>query len=174
MERRVAEVIEILERTPETLRAMLAGLGPQWLEADEGPETYSPLDVLGHLIFGEETDWLPRARLILESGERVPFTPFDRLGFVAKYRGRPVAELLDRFAALRRENLEALRALNLSAADLERAGTHPVFGRVTLDQLLAAWAVHDLTHLAQIVRVMAKRYGVAVGPWREFMGVLRR
>jgi hypothetical protein len=174
MERRVAEVIEILERTPETLRAMLAGLGTHWLEADEGPDTYSPLDVLGHLIYGEETDWLPRARLILESGERVPFTPFDRLGFVAKYRGRSMAELLDRFAALRRENLEALRALNLSAADLERTGTHPVFGRVTLDQLIAAWAVHDLTHLAQIVRVMTKRYGAAVGPWREFMGVLRR
>jgi hypothetical protein len=168
----VREAHEVLARTPGVLDAWLRDLSEPWLAANEGEGTYDPREVVGHLITGEETDWIPRMRLILEHGESRAFTPFDREGFRAKYGDWPIGDLLDRFAALRRDNLAALLASDLTRADLARTGMHPALGRVTLEQLLATWVGHDLTHLAQIARVMAKRYGAAVGPWRAYLGVL--
>ena len=168
------ETFEVLERTPGALRALLDGLSDPWLLASEGPETFSPKDVVGHLIHGEETDWVPRLRIILEHGEAKPFTPFDRFAFREKYAGWRVDRLLDRFALLRRENLGLLRGMRLDAAALAHTGTHPALGRVTLAQLLAAWVVHDLGHVKQVVRVMARQYTQAVGPWREYLTILDR
>jgi hypothetical protein len=168
------EAREVLERTPATVRALLAGLGEPWVAANEGPETFSPRDVLGHLILGEETDWMPRILIILEHGEGRPFDPFDRFGFRSWDPKRPLAALLDRFATLRRQNLERLDGLGLTPDQLARKGTHPALGPVTLGQLLATWAVHDLNHVSQIVRVMARRYESAVGPWHAYLGILRR
>lgn len=156
------------------LEALLCGLSEELLLADEGPDTFSPLDVLGHLIHGEQTDWVPRIRIILEQGEGRPFTPFDRFGFRETCRGLAAPALLGRFTALRRENLEWVTTLELDASRLELTGTHPALGRVTLRQLLAAWAVHDLGHIKQVVRVLAKRYREAVGPWREYLSILDR
>lgn len=169
----LSEAIPVLRRTPATLRALLSGLGAEWLDADEGPDTFTPRDVIGHLISGEETDWIPRLRIILESGERRPFTPFDRFGFRQKYGGRPIDDLLDRFATLREDNLRQLEALGLSPAQMELRGTHPELGTVTLSQLVATWVGHDLTHVSQVVRVMAKRYQQAVGPWRAYLRILQ-
>jgi hypothetical protein len=168
-----SEAIEVLGRTPAALRALLAGLSEPWLEADEGPDTFNPREVLGHLLYGEETDWIPRLHIILEQGESRPFTPFDRFGFRTKYGGMGVEELLNRFAEMRETNLRQLRACNLTPALLDRRGTHPDFGAVTLSQLLATWVAHDLTHLTQIARVMAKRYETAVGPWRAYLRLLQ-
>jgi len=167
------EVTEVLSRTPATLRSMLAGLGDPWLDANEGPETFSPRDVVGHLIFGEETDWIPRVRIVLEHGPGRAFTPFDRFGFRQRYGGRPIADLLDVFERLRRENLRTLQDLTLGPTDLERPGLHPELGPVTLGQLLATWVVHDLNHLVQIERVMARRYGGEVGPWTPYLRILQ-
>ena len=169
----LSEAIPVLRRTPATLRALLSGLGDEWLDADEGPDTFTPRDVIGHLISGEETDWIPRLRIILEHGEGRPFTPFDRFGFRQKYGRRPIDELLDRFATLREENLRRLEELRLAPAQMELRGTHPELGTVTLSQLLATWVGHDLTHVSQVVRVMANRYQQAVGPWRAYLRVLR-
>ena len=169
---RVLEAVEVLERTPRAIRSMLEGLSDPWLRADEGPDTFSPADVVGHLIHGEETDWMPRMRIILEKGEAQPFTPFDRFGFREAWGGRSMDQLVAAFAELRRKNLDALRGLGLDAAKLELTGRHPTLGRVTLAQLLAAWVVHDLGHLRQVVRVMAGRYREAVGPWREYLPIL--
>ena len=163
-----------LARTPLLLRAWLLGLEGAWLEADEGPETFSPRDVLAHLIFGERTDWIPRARIILEHGESKAFEPFDRHGFLEEAKGWTLGALLDEFQRLRAENLAALEALHLTPADLVRRGTHPGLGSVTLEQLLASWVVHDLGHVAQIARVMAKRYKTEVGPWLPYLPVLTR
>ena len=168
----VSEATQVLARTPGTLRAMLSSLDDGWLDADEGPETFSPRDVLGHLIFGEESDWIPRLRIILEHGLDRPFLPFDRFGFRSQYGGRPVAELLDVFERARRENLATLESFGLAAEDLARPGRHPELGPVTLGQLLATWVAHDLGHLAQIARVMAKRYRDEVGPWRPYLRIL--
>jgi hypothetical protein len=164
----------VLRRTPGALRALLEGLGDEWLLGDEGPETFSPKDVVGHLIHGEETDWLPRVRIILEHGPARPFEPFDRFAFRDQNAGVPVATLLARFAERRAANLEALDGLGLSPADLARTGTHPALGRVTLRQLLATWVVHDLGHLAQVARAMAKQYKADVGPWVEYLPILTR
>jgi len=168
----LSEAVQVLSRTPATLRALLSGLGDEWLAADEGPETFTPRDVIGHLIHGEETDWIPRLRIILESGESRPFTPFDRFGFKEKYGRRPIDELLRRFAELREDNLRQLGALRLAPEQLALRGTHPELGTVTLSQLLATWVAHDLTHVSQVVRVMAKRYQDAVGPWRAYLRIL--
>ena len=168
------EALAVLERTPASLRALLQGLGDEWIDADEGPDTFSPRDVLGHLILGEETDWVPRIGIILEHGEGHPFTPFDRFGFRERYGGQPVGSLLTRFSELRTTNLGVVRSLGLGESDLERRGTHPGLGPVTLGQLLSAWAVHDLGHVVQIARVLAKRHREAVGPWREYLTVLDR
>lgn len=172
--RDLAEARELLSRTPALLDGWLRGLSEPWLSATEGEGTWSPREVVAHLVDNEEVDWLPRLRLLLEHGEARPFTPFDREGFRARFAGRPIGELLGAFAARRRESLEALDALALSDADLDRTGMHPALGRVTARQLLASWTVHDLTHVAQVARVLAKRWDGATGPWRAYLGVLSR
>jgi len=164
--------LEILRRTPATLDAMLAGLSAEWSTATEGPGTWSPFDVVGHLVHGEEADWIPRARLILEAGEQRPFEPFDRFAQFETSKGRTLGELLAAFRELRERNMATLEGWRLTAADLARTGTHPEFGRVTLAQLLATWAVHDLGHVSQIVRTMAARYRADVGPWRAYLRIL--
>ena len=172
MEQNLNGTISLLARTPATLDALLRGLPNAWTLQNEGGETWSPFDVLGHLIHGERTDWMPRARMILEFGEKRAFVPFDRFAQFRESQGKSVPQLLDEFASLRAANLEELRALNLKNLDLDRRGRHPALGSVTLSQLLAAWAVHDLTHLHQISRIMAHQYADAVGPWSKFLGVL--
>ncbi len=163
--------IDVLRRTPAVLREMLLGAADPWARGTEGPETFSPFDVVGHLIDGEETDWVPRARLILARGE-ARFEPYDRFRHKGRNAGRSLGSLLDEFARLREANLETLRGWRLTAAELDLPGHHPALGRVTLRQLLAAWVVHDLGHIAQAARVMAKQYKDAVGPWVPFMPVL--
>lgn len=152
---------------------MLSGLGPEWTHRDYGEGTFSPFDVVGHLITGEQTDWLARTRIILEHGPARPFDKYDRYAQFEASRGKTLRDLLDEFERLRHENLVALRGLNLTAADLERRGSHPALGEVTLGNLLATWLAHDLNHIAQIAKAMATQYDAAVGPWREYLGVLR-
>ena len=173
MEIQIADAVEILKRTPKVLDNLVRGLPQQWLFATEGPDTWSPYDVVGHLIHGETTDWMSRARRILEHGESRAFEPFDRTAMMRAKR-KPVGKLLTEFAKLRARNLRELKALRLREKDLARTGMHPALGRVTLGQLIATWAVHDLTHLTQICRVLAKQYDVEVGPWKAYLGVLRR
>jgi hypothetical protein len=173
MEQNLADTIAVLARTPATLDALLHGLPDAWTLQNEGESTWSAFDVVGHLIHGERTDWIPRARMILEFGEKKTFVPFDRLAQFEESRGKSLMQLLDEFARLRAGNLAELRGLNLRREDLERRGRHPALGTVTLSQLVAAWAVHDLTHLHQISRIMAHQYRAAVGPWDKFLGVLR-
>lgn len=163
-----------LARTPGTLQAWFGALPEAWLTADEGADTFSARDVLAHLIHGERTDWMARVRRIREEGEARPFDPFDRFAFLEAARGWPVAELLAEFARLRADNLRALEALSLTPEDLTRTGRHPALGVVTLENLLATWVVHDLGHLAQAARVMAKRYTADVGPWAEYLPILTR
>ena len=169
----LAEAVAVLTRTPATLDALLRGLPNTWVHCNEGKDTWSALDIVGHLICGERTDWMPRARIILENGEARPFDPFDRFAQSRESQDKSLEQLLDEFARLRIENLAALQALNLQPEDLTRRGRHPALGVVTLSQLLATWAVHDLTHVHQLSRVMAHRYGEAVGPWSSFLGVLK-
>ena len=169
----VDEAVAVLSRTPVVLRAMLAGLPEAWLVANEGEGTWSPFDVVGHLNDGEETDWIPRARIILEHGAARPFQPFDRLRHRTLGRDATIAERLARFERLRADNLDALRALRLQPADLEKRGMHPELGEVTLSQLLATWVAHDLDHIVQIARAMARRYRDDAGPWTAYVRVLR-
>ena len=166
--------IAVLERTPPALRAMLAGLPPAWTDATEGAETWSPYVILGHLIHGERTDWIPRARIILAQGPDRRFTPYDRHAQFHESRGKTLADLLDEFAVLRAGNLATLTQWGLTEAQLGLAGEHPEFGPVTLRQLLATWVAHDLGHLAQVSRVMARQYREAVGPWRAYLPVMDR
>ena len=167
------ETIALLERTPAVFNALLRGLPETWTQRNEGGDTWSAFDVIGHLIHGERKDWMPRARIILENGEARAFESFDRLGHIPESRGKSLDQLLDELARLRRENLAALRALNLQPQDLARRGRHPALGVVTLSELVATWAAHDLTHLHQLSRVMAHQYRAAVGPWGAYLGVLR-
>lgn len=169
----LAETIAILSRTPATLNALLRGLPDAWLRCNEGKDTWSAFDIVGHLICGERTDWIPRARIILEKGEARPFDPFDRFAQSRESPDKSPEQLLDEFARLRGENLAALQALNLQPGDLARRGRHPALGAVTLSELLATWAVHDLTHMHQLSRVMAHRYSGMVGPWSAYLGVLK-
>lgn len=164
--------MQVLQRTPATMRALLAGLSDDWIRGTEGPETFSPFDVVGHLIDGEETDWMTRARIILAGGDDPRFEPYDRFRMWRRNVGRTLASLLDEFDALRVANLEEMRSWRLSHDQFDLTGVHPTFGRVTLRALLAAWVVHDLGHIAQTARVMAKQYRDAVGPWVPFMPVL--
>ena len=164
--------IDLLARTPRTLRVLLEGLSDVWTRANEGPDTFSPFDVVGHLIDGEETDWIPRARVILEHGPDPRFEPYDRFRHRARNVDRSLASLLEEFARLRSDNLDVMRSWHLDGAQLELPGRHPALGPVTLRQLLAAWVAHDLGHIAQVVRVMAKQYRAAVGPWVAFLPVL--
>jgi DinB superfamily len=166
------DALAILGRTPTSLSSLLAGLPETWARATEGEGTWSPYDVIGHLIHGERTDWLPRARHIM-AGETRPFDPFDRTAQFTESEGKSLCELLETFADLRRENLDALSGMKLTDDDLGRKGLHPALGEVTLAQLLATWVVHDLDHLAQVARTMAKVYGEAVGPWSAYLSVLR-
>lgn len=170
----LAGCIAVLERTPATFRALLAGLPEGWIVANEGPETFSPFDNVGHLIHGERTDWIPRARVILEQGENRRFEPYDRFAQKRESMGKTLAQLLDEFAQQREANVATLRGWNLSDAQLALEGEHPALGRVTLRQLLASWVVHDLGHIAQTARVMSRQYRGAVGPWREYLPVLDR
>lgn len=166
--------LEVLSRTPGVVESLLDGLSDGWLDANEGPDTFSPREVVGHLIHGEETDWVPRIRLILERGEDQPFTPFDRFGFREKIRGRSMDDLLSEFRNLRDENLDYVRNLSLTTSDFDRKGRHPALGTVTLGQLFATWMVHDLGHIRQIVRVLAHQYDETVGPWKEYLTILEK
>lgn len=172
MEFQLDQAKEILRRTPATLNALLADLPNDWVLSNEGPETWSPYDVIGHLIEGEETDWIPRARIILEQGEARPFDKFDRFAMFEKSKGKSLLELLARFEQLRGESLRQLDEMKLTPELLQKQGTHPAFGVVTLSQLMSAWVVHDLGHIRQIVRVMAKQYREAIGPWTEYLTIV--
>ena len=164
--------IDVLRRSPATLDALLKGVDPAWERGTEGPDTFSPFDVVGHLIDGEETDWIPRARIILARGPDRRFERYDRFRHRKRNVGRTLESLLAEFAKLRSANLELLRSWKLTDAELDLQGEHPSFGPVTLRHLLAAWVVHDLGHLAQISRVMAKQYRSEVGPWAPYEPVL--
>ncbi len=165
--------ISLLTRTPAALDALLRDLPETWTLRHEGEKTWNPFDVVAHLIHGERTDWMPRARIVLQFGETQTFEPFDRGGHVQESQGKSLGQLLDEFARLRSENLVELVALNLRPEDLELRGRHPAFGVVTLSELLATWAAHDLTHLHQVSRIMAHQYREAVGPWSAYLGVLQ-
>jgi hypothetical protein len=167
------DAVALLERTPAVLETLLHDLPESWTHRGEGAGTWTVFDVVGHLIHGERTDWIPRVKIILEFGETRAFEPFDRLAQQRDSAGTSLPELLDLFARLRRENLDELRALHLQPSDLERRGRHPALGVVTMGQLISTWVVHDLTHLHQISRVMAHQYREAVGPWSAYLGVLR-
>jgi len=169
----MSETIAVLARTPATLNALLAGMPDILVRCNEGKDTWSAFDIVGHLIVGERTDWMPRVRVILQHGEARPFDPFDRFAQKKDRQDKSLEQLLDDFTRLRKENLAALQTLNLQENDLSRRGRHPALGVVTLSELLATWAVHDLTHLHQLSRVMAHRYRDAVGPWKAYLGVLQ-
>jgi uncharacterized damage-inducible protein DinB len=168
------DALPILRRTPAVLRAWLGELPESWATSNEGRDTWSPYDIVGHLIHGERTDWMPRAELLLAHGESRPFTPFDRFAQIRDSRGKSLSQLLDTFAELRAQNLARLESLRLTPADLERRGRHPELGPVTLGQLLATWVAHDLNHLGQIARVMGRQYTAAVGPWLAYLPLLGR
>jgi hypothetical protein len=168
----LAEAVAILSRTPATLDALLRGLPAGWIAAHEGADTWSPFDVIGHLIHGERTDWMPRARMILQHGDAQPFETFDRFAQFEASKGRTLDSLLDELAMLRQQNVGDLVALRLTEADLDRRGHHPALGPVTLRQLLATWVAHDLDHVVQICRVLARQYSDEVGPWRAYLRII--
>lgn len=168
------EAILILERVPQTLRTLLRGLPDDWVYTNEGGDTWSPFDVLGHLIHGENTDWIPRAKIILDEQRDKNFIPFDRFAQFENSKGKTLDELLEEFARRRAENIQVLKELNIDADALKKEGIHPEFGAVNLEQLLAAWVVHDLGHIHQITRVMAKNQKAAVGPWLKYLKVLHQ
>jgi hypothetical protein len=169
----LAECLAVLARTPATLGTLLRDLPEAWTMATEGPGTWSPYVVAGHLIHCERADWMPRLRIILEHGPSRPFDPFDREAQLRKNDGKSLSTLLDEFSALRDGNLATLRALDLQPVQLELQGTHPALGLVTVRQLLATWTAHDLAHIVQVSRVMAKRYRPEVGPWAEYLSVMK-
>jgi hypothetical protein len=173
MEHNLEHTISLLTRTPAALDALLRDLPETWTLRNEGEDTWNAFDVIGHLIHAERMDWIPRARILLQPGETRMFEPFDRQGHVRESQGKSLGQLLDEFARLRSENLGELRALNPRHEDFDLRGRHPALGAVTLSELLASWAVHDLTHLHQISRIMAHQYREAVGPWSVYLGVLK-
>lgn len=170
----VRQACEILERTPDVLQSLLSGLSEEWIQGLEGDKTWSAYDIVGHLVHGEKTDWIARMSIILGSQEDRRFQPFDRFAQFQESKGKSLNDLLDEFRRLRRMNLETLNAANIDETKLSRSGIHPAFGPVTLRQLLSTWVVHDLGHLAQISRVMARQYKTEVGPWIEYLPVLTR
>jgi hypothetical protein len=174
MQFELVHALEVLERTPATFRALLGGLSEVWTTPNEGPDTFSAFDNLGHLIHGERTDWIPRGRILLAQGSNRRFEPYDRFAHYRDSQGKSLAELLDEFASLRAENLAILRGWHLTDRELALEGEHPALGPVTLRQLLATWVAHDLGHVAQTTRVLAKQYREAVGPWRAYLPVLDR
>jgi uncharacterized damage-inducible protein DinB len=169
----VTQSMEVLRRTPGVLRAMISGLGREWTHSNYGEDTFSPFDVIGHLITGERTDWIARTRLILEHGTTRPFEKYDRYAQFEASRGKTLDQLLDEFERLRVANLKTLADLRLTADQLGKRGTHPALGEVTLGNLLATWVAHDMNHIAQIAKCMATQYEDAVGPWKQYLGVLR-
>lgn len=172
MDQNLSHTIALLSRTPATLNALLRDLPEDWTNRSEGPNTWTAFDIVGHLVHGERTDWMPRAKMILEFGDSRAFEPFDRLAQERESKGKTLPQLLDEFAALRAANLAELRSMDLRAEDLFLRGRHPALGAVTLSQLLATWTAHDLTHLHQLSRVLAYQYREAVGPWAAYLGVL--
>lgn len=170
----LSKSIEILERTPAVLKTLLANLSPEWVFENEGPDTWSPYEVIGHLIHCEKTDWIVRAQIILSEKEDKTFEPFDRFAQLKAGKEKSLEELLEEFQVLREKNLEALKAMQINGEKLKKNGIHPAFGEVHLSQLLSCWTVHDLGHIVQITRVMAKQYKEEVGPWIEYLSVLRK
>lgn len=170
----LAKALDILDSTPRVLSAMLAAISEEWVHTNEGEGSWSPFDVVGHLIHGEKTDWIPRARIILGNSPNKNFQPFDRFAQFEESRGKDINQLLQEFENIRKENLQTLQSFNLSEKDLEKEGIHPVFGKVMLKELLATWVVHDLNHISQICRVMAKQYRTQVGPWIEYLSILNK
>ncbi len=168
----IPQATEILERTPAVLNTLLSGLSDDWIMCNEGPETFSAYDVVGHLIHGEKTDWVTRAKIILAPGDTKTFERWDRVAMHEESKDKSLQQLLAAFAVIRKDNLIWFAALHLTENDLDKKGMHPVLGAVTLRQLLATWVVHDLTHIAQITRVMAKQYKNEIGPWTEFFRIL--
>jgi|SRR5215831_4749367 len=173
MAQNLSDTIALLERTPAALDALLRGLPETWTHRNEGEDTFTVADVIGHLIYADKEDWIPRARRILDQGENKAFDSFDRWGHVGEYRGKTLPQLLDAFALVRAGCLDALRAMNLQPEQMELRGKHPSLGAVTLSELLATWAAHDLTHLHQISRIMARQYRDEVGPFAAFLGVMK-
>ncbi|WLV25323.1 DinB family protein [Aciduricibacillus chroicocephali] len=174
MDFNIEEAVQILERTPKTLASFLAGLSVSWLHCDEGEDTWSSYEVIGHLIDGERNNWIPRLKHILQEGERNPFPPFDRFAHLQDDMKKPIEEKLAEFAELRKHNLRVLKEFRLNDEQLERTGFHPAFGIVKVRELISTWAVHDMTHMSQIVRVMSNRYEQEVGPWKAYLGILKR
>ncbi|MGB8194863.1 MAG: DinB family protein [Chitinophagaceae bacterium] len=170
----IQEALPILERTPEVVATILKGLHPQWIYSNEGSDTWSPFDIVGHYIHGEKTDWIPRLNIILGNDADKRFVPFDRFAQFEDSKGKSMDDLLEEFARLRKQNIEALKKVELNETTLAKKGIHPAFGEVSLEHLLSSWVVHDLGHISQIVRVMAKQYTEAVGPWTAYMGILNR
>jgi hypothetical protein len=167
------KAVEILAETPRVLRALLEGKSSEWVLSNYGPNTFGPFDVIGHLIHGEKTDWIPRARMILEHGEGRTFEPFDRYAMFEESKGKTIIDLLLEFEELRTDNIRLLKAMNLCTSQFLLTGKHPALGRVSLGQLLATWVVHDLNHVAQIAKAMSFQYADEVGPWREYLSILR-
>ena len=174
MEFQLDQAKEILRRTPSTLKALLSDLPDEWVLSSDSPDSWSPFDVVGHLVHGEESDWIPRARVILEYGESHPFEPFGRFAMFEKSRGKSLGDLLAMFERLRAESLKELERMNLTPEMLQKRGRHPELGVVTLSQLLSTWVVHDIGHIGQVTRVLAKQYGEAVGPWRAYLPILSK
>jgi uncharacterized damage-inducible protein DinB len=168
------QAVAILRRTPATLAALLRGLSDEWTKSTEGPDTWSAYDIVGHLLHGEETDWIERAHIILDYGEERPFDSFNRTAMFEKYKDYSLDQLLVAFEQARTKNLAELSAMQITPEKLARKGTHPALGTVTLSELLATWVVHDLNHIGQIVEVMARQYAEAVGPWKAYLGILTR
>ncbi len=166
--------LEILERTPLVLESLLSDVSDEWIMNNEGENTFSPFDVVGHLLHGEKTDWMARLQIILRDGGDKNFTPYDRFAQYEESKGKSMSQLLSEFKSLRMRNLATLIALNIQESDLSKEGIHPKFGKVTLRHLLSTWTVHDLSHIAQITRVMSKQYKEEVGPWIEFLPILTR
>ncbi len=164
--------LQLLERTPAVLKLLLNGLDDDWTKNNEGRDTWSPFDVVGHLLHGELTDWIPRLEKILNENGDKNFVPFDRYAQFKESESKTLTQVLDEFIAARAHNLAILKSKNITVADYQKTGVHPVFGNVTLEQLLSTWTVHDLSHINQITRVMAKQYRVATGPWIEYLSVL--
>jgi uncharacterized damage-inducible protein DinB len=174
MEYQFEEAVAILRRTPATLTGFLGGLPEAWTKATEGPDTWSAFDIVGHLLHGEETDWIERTRVILEYGEQRPFDSFNRTAMFEDYQGYSLDQLLEAFTQARAKNLATLDEIGITPEKLALTGTHPSLGTVTLSQLLSTWVVHDLNHVGQIVEVMSRQYAEAVGPWRVYLGILTR
>lgn len=174
MEFSLDKSVEILKNTPDALYAMLDGLSPEWIESNEGPETWSAFDIVGHLIHGEKTDWIPRMEIIMSEASHKHFEPFDRFAQLENSKGKTLQQLLAEFKELRAQNISILQSKNIGKQDLNKIGIHPAFGEVTLANLLSTWVVHDLNHIGQIARVMAKQYKQATGPWPPYLKILNQ